>query len=249
MRVLLIENDTETAQNIELKLKSEGLNVYTTDLGEEGIDLGKLYDYDIILLDLILPDISGFQVLKSLRDNHVKTPVIILSGLDSIEDKIKSLDLGADDYISKPFDLNELIARIRAVVRRAKGHAQSVIHIGDLMVNLSTRAVRVRGTRVHLTGKEYQMLELFALRANTTVTNEMLLNHLYGGMDEPDLKIIGVFVCKLRRKLADAAGGKNFIETVWGRGFMLSENAASVTNSGGGRPSKKQLAALESARA
>ena len=191
MRVLLIEDDTATAQSIELMLKSEGLNVYTTDLGEEGVDLGKLYDYDIILLDLNLPDMSGYEVLKSLRVSKVGTPILILSGLAGIEDKVKGLGFGADDYMTKPFHKDELVARIHAVVRRSKGHAQSVIHTGELLVNLDTKTVEVGGQRVHLTGKEYQMLELLSLRKGTTLTKEMFLNHLYGGMDEPELKKIG----------------------------------------------------------
>jgi two-component system cell cycle response regulator CtrA len=127
--------------------------------------------------------------------------------------------------MTKPFHKDELVARIHAVVRRSKGHAQSVIHTGELQVNLDTKTVEVAGQRVHLTGKEYQMLELLSLRKGTTLTKEMFLNHLYGGMDEPELKIIDVFICKLRKKLATAAGGKNFIETVWGRGYVLREGA------------------------
>ena len=223
MRVLLIEDDSATAQSIELMLKSESFNVYTTDLGEEGVDLGKLYDYDIILLDLNLPDMSGFEVLRSLRVSKVKTPILILSGLAGIEDKVKGLGFGADDYMTKPFHKDELIARIHAIVRRSKGHAQSVINTGDLTVNLDQKTVEVGGARVHLTGKEYQMLELLSLRKGTTLTKEMFLNHLYGGMDEPELKIIDVFICKLRKKLANASNGKNYIETVWGRGYVLRE--------------------------
>ena len=223
MRVLLIEDDSAMAQSIELMLKSEGFNVYTTDLGEEGVDLGKLYDYDIILLDLQLPDMSGFDVLKQLRVNKISTPILILSGSTQIENKVKGLGFGADDYMTKPFHKDELIARVHAVVRRSKGHSQSVIQTGKLTVNLDTKTVEVDGQRVHLTGKEYQMLELLSLRKGTTLTKEMFLNHLYGGMDEPELKIIDVFICKLRKKLATAGGGQHHIETVWGRGYVLRD--------------------------
>jgi len=223
MRVLLIEDDSAMARSIELMLRSEGLNVYTTDLGEEGIDLGKLYDYDIIVLDLQLPDMSGFEVLKALRVAKVQTPVLILSGNAIVEAKVKALGFGADDYMTKPFHKDELVARIQAVVRRSKGHSQSVITTGKLIVNLDAKTVEVDGSRVHLTGKEYQMLELLSLRKGTTLTKEMFLNHLYGGMDEPELKIIDVFICKLRKKLANASDGRNFIETVWGRGYVLRE--------------------------
>src|SRR5271168_3451572 len=185
MRVLLIEDDSATAQSIELMLKSESFNVYTTDIGEEGIDLGKIYDYDIILLDLNLPDMSGFEVLRSLRVSKVKTPILILTGLAGIGDKVRGLGFGADDYVTKPFHKDELVARIHAIVRRSKGHAQSVIQIGDLIVNLDSKTIEVDGARVHVTTKEYQMLELLVLRKGTTLTKESFLNHLYGGMTEP----------------------------------------------------------------
>jgi two-component system cell cycle response regulator CtrA len=223
MRVLLIEDDSATAQSIELMLKSESFNVYTTDLGEEGVDLGKLYDYDIILLDLNLPDMSGYEVLRSLRVSKVKTPILILSGLAGMEDKVKGLGFGADDYMTKPFHKDELVARIHAIVRRSKGHAQSVVQTGELIVKLDAKTVEINEVRVHLTGKEYQMLELLSLRKGTTITKEMFLTQLYGGLDEPEIKIIDVFICKLRKKLASASNGKNYIETVWGRGYILRE--------------------------
>lgn len=223
MRVLLIEDDASTSKSIELMLNSEGFNVYSTDLGEEGLDLGKLYDYDIILLDLNLPDMHGYDVLKKLRLAKVNTPILILSGMAELENKVRGLGFGADDYLTKPFHKEELVARIHAIVRRSKGHSQSVIKTGKLAVNLDTKTVEVDGQRVHLTGKEYAMLELLSLRKGTTLTKEMFLNHLYGGMDEPELKIIDVFICKLRKKLASATGGDNYIETVWGRGYVLRD--------------------------
>lgn len=222
MRVLLIEDDPSTSKSIELMLTAEGFNIYTTDLGEEGIDLGKLYDYDIILLDLNLPDMHGYDVLKKLRLSKVATPILILSGMAELENKVKGLGFGADDYLTKPFYKEELVARIQAIIRRSKGHAESIIRTGKLAVNLDTKTVEVDGQRVHLTGKEYAMLELLSLRKTTTLTKEMFLNHLYGGMDEPELKIIDVFICKLRKKLA-AVSGENYIETVWGRGYVLRD--------------------------
>jgi two-component system cell cycle response regulator CtrA len=222
LRILLIEDDLAVTRGIELILKREGLNVYTTELGEEGVDLGKLYDYDLILLDLNLPDMSGADVLRSLRNARVATPVMILTGSAEVETKVKSFGGGADDYLTKPFHHEELVARIHAIVRRSKGHSQSIIQTGDIVVNLDGKTVEVRGERVHLTGKEYQMLELLSLRKGTTLTKEMFLNHLYGGMDEPELKIIDVFICKLRKKLKMAADD-HCIETVWGRGYMLQD--------------------------
>jgi two-component system cell cycle response regulator CtrA len=223
MRVLLIEDDRATAQSIELMLKSEGFNVYTTDLGVEGVDLGKIYDYDLILLDLNLPDVSGLEVLRTLRVSKINTPVMFLSGTSEIDTKLKTFSGGADDFLTKPFHKEELVARIHAVVRRSKGHAQSLVKTGDITVNLDAKTVEVRGSLVHVTGKEYLMLELLSLRKGTTLTKEMFMNHLYGGMDEPELKIIDVFICKLRKKLAAATHGKHHIETVWGRGYVLTD--------------------------
>ena len=223
MRVLLVEDDYATAESLELILKSEGMVVDSTDLGEDGLGIGKLYDYDIILLDLMLPDIDGYEVLRRLRDARVETPVLILSGLSETEDKVRGLGFGADDYLTKPFDRSELLARIQAIVRRSKGHAQSIISTGRLSVNLDARTVDVQGDPLHLTGKEYGILELLSLRKGTTLTKEMFLNHLYGGIDEPELKIIDVFVCKLRKKIQTATGGDNYIHTVWGRGYVLRD--------------------------
>jgi two-component system cell cycle response regulator CtrA len=223
MRVLLIEDDSHMARSIELMLRSEGLYVYTTDLGEEGLDLGKLYDYDIIVLDLKLADMNGIDVLKALRVAKVRAPVLILSGNAIVEDKVKALGFGADDYMTKPFHKDELVARIHALVRRSKGHSESIVTTGRLVVDLDHKTVEVDGARVHLTGKEYQMLELLSLRKGTTLSKEMFLNHLYGDMDEPEVKIIDVFICKLRKKLDAATDGTNYIETIWGRGYTLRE--------------------------
>ncbi|AVW91040.1 response regulator transcription factor [Celeribacter baekdonensis] len=223
MRILLVEDDPTTSKSIELMLSHANLNVYTTDLGEEGIDLAKLYDYDLILLDLGLPDMNGHDVLRQLRLARVDTPILILSGADDTENKIKGFGFGADDYLTKPFHREELVARIHAIIRRSKGHSQSIIRTGKIEVNLDAKTVSVGGKPVHLTGKEYQMLELLSLRKGTTLTKEMFLNHLYGGMDEPELKIIDVFICKLRKKLANATDGDNYIETVWGRGYVLRD--------------------------
>jgi len=223
MRILLVEDDPTTSKSIELMLTHANLNVYATDLGEEVIDLAKLYDYDLILLDLNLPDMNGHEVLRQLRIARVETPILILSGADDTESKIKGFGFGADDYMTKPFHREELVARIHAIIRRSKGHSQSIIHTGRVAVNLDAKTVEVDGKTVHLTGKEYQMLELLSLRKGTTLTKEMFLNHLYGGMDEPELKIIDVFICKLRKKLSNATGGENYIETVWGRGYVLRD--------------------------
>lgn len=223
MRVLLVEDDTSTAKTIEMMLKSEGYICDCTDLGEDGLEIGKIYDYDLIILDLMLPDMDGYEVLRRLRSSKVRTPILILSGLSEPDQKVKGLGFGADDYLTKPFDKGELVARIQAIVRRSKGYSESIIRTGKIAVNLDTRTVEVGGQPLHLTGKEYGILELLSLRKGTTLTKEMFLNHLYGGMDEPELKIIDVFVCKLRKKLSTATGGDNHIETVWGRGYVLRD--------------------------
>ncbi len=244
MRVLLIEDDAATAKSIELMLGHEGFNVYKTEYGEEGLDLGKLYDYDIIILDLNLPDMHGYDVLKKLRAAKVSTPILILSGMGEPDKKVKGLGFGADDYLTKPFNKDELVARINAIVRRAKGHAQSSIQTGKLLVNLDSKSVEVGGQRLHLTGKEYAMLELLSLRKGTTLTKEMFLNHLYGGMDEPELKIIDVFICKLRKKIASATSGDNYIETVWGRGYVLRDPDANAVPQAANSPGAPKRAAM-----
>ncbi|WP_316397307.1 response regulator transcription factor CtrA [Bradyrhizobium sp. 33ap4] len=224
MRILLIEDDQAVAQSIELMLISEKFNVYTTDLGEEGLDLAKLYDYDLISLDLSLPDMSGYDVLRRMRSAGVKTPVLVLSDTAGYQDVARVLSAGADDCLAKPFHKDEYVARIHAIVRRSKGHAQSIITTGDMSVNLDTKRVTVAGQPVHLTGKEYALVELMSLRKGATITKDMILNHMYGGMDEPELKIIDVFICKVRKKLAAAAPDGNwFIDTVWGRGYIMSD--------------------------
>lgn len=230
MRVLLVEDDSSTAKTVELTLRSEGFVVDTTDLGEDGLEIGKLYDYDLIILDLMLPDMDGYEVLRRLRAAHILTPILILSGLNEISDKVKGLGFGADDYLTKPFNKNELTARVQAIIRRSKGHAESIIRTGRMVVNLQARTVEIDKRPIRLTGKEYAILELLSLRKGSTLTKEMFLNHLYGGIDEPELKIIDVFICKLRKKLGDALEGDNYIETVWGRGYVLRDPSEGQTS-------------------
>ena len=229
MRILLVEDDPTTSRSIELMLTHSNFTVYCTDLGEDAVELSKLYDYDLILLDLNLPDLGGLDVLRHIRLARVETPVLVLTGETDTETKLRSFGGGADDYLTKPFHREELVARIHAIIRRSQGHAQSIIRTGAITVNLDAKTVEVDGKLVHLTGKEYQMLELLSLRKGTTLTKEMFLNHLYGGMDEPELKIIDVFICKLRKKLSEATDGANYIETVWGRGYVLRDPIASVS--------------------
>jgi two-component system cell cycle response regulator CtrA len=231
MRVLIIEDDLTAARGVALMLRSGGAVVDHADTGEEGLELVRHYDYDIVVLDLLLPDMEGYDVVRRMRAARVEVPVLILSGLSRPQAKVKGLALGADDFLSKPFDHAELIARVQAVVRRSKGFSQPVLHVGGLQLSLDSREVTVDGRQVHLTGKEYAILELLVLRKGMVLTKEAFLNHLYGGMDEPEMKIIDVFICKLRKKLAQA-GADGLIGTVWGRGYMIRETSLESSMSG-----------------
>lgn len=223
MRVLLVEDDPNTSRIVGLVLTKAGMTIYATDLGEEGIDLAKYHDFDLIVLDLNLPDMDGHDVVRRIRLERIDTPILILSGTDETESKLKGFGLGADDYMTKPFENKELVARIYAIIRRSKGHSESIIRTGQVSVNLESKTVEVGDRALKLTLREYQMLELLSLRKGSTLTKDMFLNHLYGGMDEPELKIIDVFICKLRKKLAQATGGERNIETVWGQGYVLRD--------------------------
>jgi len=226
MRVLIIEDDRALAASLRATLQSRGFNVYVTDTGEEGLELARMYDYDAVMLDLSLADMGGLEVLRSLRVGKNPTPVLVLSGTTEGQTKVAALTAGADDYVTKPCNRDELVARLHAIVRRAHGFSRPVLAIGDLVLDLTSKSLRVNGERVHLTGKEYQILELLCLRQGVMVTKEMFLNHLYGGMDEPEVKIIDVFICKLRKKLAAFSNGAHRLETVWGRGYLLREAEA-----------------------
>jgi two-component system cell cycle response regulator CtrA len=226
MRALLIEDDISVAHSVGLILKSESFSVHHVETGEVGIAQGKQNSYDVILLDMMLPDLMGWEVIARLRAAQVKTPILVVSGLSSIGDKVRSLTLGADDYICKPFNARELVARIYAILRRTKGHAETVIVVDDLEVRLDHKIVEVNGNPVPLTGKEYRLLEVLALRKGAAISKRALLTCLYGGIDEPEIKIIDVFICKLRKKLARASGGKRYIETVSGCGYVLGTRSS-----------------------
>ena len=228
MRVLLVEDDLTAARGITMVLKSGQAVVDHADTGEEALELLRHYEYDLVILDLILPDIEGYEVVRRMRLARNNTPVLVLSGLSRPQARVKALGMGADDVMSKPFDRAELLARMQAVVRRSKGFSQPTLRLGPVQLNLDSRDVLVHGQPVHLTGKEYAILELLVLRKGMVLTKEAFLNHLYGGMDEPEMKIIDVFVCKLRKKLAFAGAG-NVIGTVWGRGYTVRDfNEAAV---------------------
>lgn len=225
MRVLLIEDDPNMAESIELMLKSSDFQVDIADMGEEGLEIGQIYDYDIIILDLMLPDMDGYDVLKQLRAAKVTTPVLILSGLKELDNKVKGLGYGADDYLTKPFEKKELLARMQAIIRRSAGHAASIIYVGPLEINLEEKSIWYKGKRIPLTSKEYAIVELLALRKGSVLAKEVFLSHLYNGMDEPEIKVVDVFICKIRKKLQDATGNGRLVETVWGRGYVMKDDA------------------------
>ena len=222
MRILLIEDDVLLAQSLTDALEAEGFQVDEADCGEDGLELAKLYEYQVMILDLGLPDMRGDEVLQNLRQQNTDMPVLILSGDTQVESRLSCLHKGADDYLIKPFNMEELVARLQALVRRANGHEQNVLQFGDLTLNLTARDVSVGDTRVELTSKEYQMFELLCLRKGNVVSKESFLDHLYGGMDEPEMKIIDVFICKLRKKIEKSGASTPLIQTVWGRGYRVN---------------------------
>ena len=225
MRALLIVDATAEGGPTGLVLRAEGHVIDVAETAEYGAELALAYDYDVILIDGSPADMGPVETLRHLRVSGVAAPAIAIAGT-GVAERVALLSAGADDCLASPCHRDELLARLTAVVRRSHGHAQSVVTVGDLSVYLDRRSAEVNGVRVALTGMEYRMLELLALRKGTTLTKEMFLNHLYDGMDEPDLKIVDVFVCKLRKKLAAAGGGGNYVETVWGRGYLLREPVA-----------------------
>ena len=225
MHILLIEDDKAMNQTISLILKRAGMMVESALLAKDGLELLKLYEYDLIILDLMLPDMTGADALRSIRASGIKTPVLVLSAIELANKKVECLSAGADDYVNKPFNADELIARVNAIVRRSKGHAESVVRVGKMEIDLNTKVVTVAGKILPLTGKEYALMELLALKKGSTVSKEQFLNHLYNGMDEPEVKIIDVFFCKIRAKIKELSGGEDYITTVWGRGYILQDGS------------------------
>jgi two-component system, cell cycle response regulator CtrA len=223
VKILLIEDDKCAADAAALVLSAKGFAIDITGLGQEGLELGRTRSYDVIMLDLGLPDIRGLDVLKHLRRSKVHTPILVLSGDATVDMRVQTLTNGADDYMMKPFHTDELIARLRAIARRSRAHSPSLIVTGKMVVNLDMKVVEVGGAVVNLTVKEYQLLECLSLKKNTPLAKHALLNYLYSGMDEPAEKIIDVFICKLRKKLAAATDGDGYISTVWGIGYELRD--------------------------
>jgi two-component system cell cycle response regulator CtrA len=228
VRILHIEDDATIAMMVAKHLQQAGFTSDATDLGEEGVDLAKRYAFDAVICDGHLPDMSGLEVVRALRRARIPTPVMMLSGDNDLAHKVATFRAGADEFMSKPYHADELIARLHAIVRRSKGFADPEIVIGPLSIDVAGKAAKVDGRPVHLTGKEYGVLEALAVRVGQVLTKDALMDHVYGGRDEPHLKIIDVFMCKLRRKLSDASPGCGaLIETVWGRGYRITASPKS----------------------
>lgn len=235
MKVLLVEDDINTGELIQRILGDKNLFCDLITTGEEAQQISAVYDYDVIIMDIGLPDINGHELLHRMRDASIKAPVLVLSGFQSTQDKVKALGFGADDYMTKPFVSEELIVRIKALARRAEGHSSAIIQVGDIRLNLDAQTIEVKNIPLELTGKEYQILEFLLIRKGATVTKNNFLNRLYSGMDEPEEKIIDVFMCKIRRKLSQILGpiGPSYIETIWGRGYVLRDpSKGNVLSSG-----------------
>ena len=220
MRVLLVESNVRHAAAITGDLQVDAIRVELAGNGDYALHLMRNYEFDLVLLNQRLSDMDGSALISRIRLAKHHTPIIALAAAPQA--RLRALAAGADDVVELEMDRVELIARIRAVVRRSRGYSQSLLRVGDLTLDVDQQDVTANGVRVHLTAKEFAILELLVLRRNVIMTKEVILTHLYGGMDEPEIKIIDVFICKLRRKLAKA-GLPNVISTVWGRGYTVKD--------------------------
>lgn len=221
MNLLIVEDDEIMARGLAMNLKDEGYFNTITGTVEEGLNALKEGNFDTVILDINLPDGDGFHFTKTMRRKNIDTPVLVISGRATVTDRVMALTSGADAYLTKPFDQQELLATLNALIRRANGHSDNCIVTGSIVLNLSRQEVTIKGRHLNLTSKEYRTLELLSLRKGTTLDKSHFINHLYGGIDEPESKIIDVFICKLRRKLASVTGGQDYIHTVWGQGYVL----------------------------
>ena len=227
MNILIIEDDHQVAASMKIALSNEGHFSEVSTTADEGLNAAKSNIFDAIVLDINLPDGDGFQLLKSLRNNKITTPVLVVSGRTGVADKVLALHSGADGYLTKPFDRQELAATLAAIIRRYNGHSDSLVTTGPISVDFNKREVRVYDKPVRLTAKEYLIIELLSLRKTRVITKPQIINHLYGGMDEPESKIIDVFICKLRKKIAKISDGENYIHTIWGQGYSLRDEPVS----------------------
>jgi two-component system cell cycle response regulator CtrA len=214
-------------------LRRQGVNHERTDNGRDALEFLKLYDYDIVLIDLLLPDMPGYELIRRARAAGLNTPALIMADTATPQIRARVLDQGADDFIALPCETEELLARMRAVVRRSQGHANSALRFGPAELDLARRELRVHGRRVAVSRREFAVLELLFLKQGVILTKTAFLNHLYCGTEEPELKTIDVIICRLRKKLTTAGVGA-LIDTVWGCGYILRD--PSETNEAGEMP-------------
>ena len=220
-KILLVEDEIKIANAIKRGLKYEGFEVSIAPDGEEGLELGKTLDFDCIILDRMLPLKEGVKVCKELRKSNIKTPIIMLTAKSGVNDKVEGLDAGADDYLAKPFSLDELLARIRAVLRRGSSLVNDELKVGDLTLNTSTFEVKRSGILINLSKKEYDLLEYFMINANKTISKEKLINHVWDYDSDILLNTVEVYIGYLRNKIDKPFKDKNMLQTVRGFGYKL----------------------------
>ena len=218
MRVLIVEDEPDLRSSLRRALRDDGYAVDDAPDGEEGLYKAENYDYDAVLLDIMLPRIEGWELLRRLRKKK-KTPVLMLTARDAVPDRVRGLDTGADDYLVKPFDLAELLARLRALIRRAASQVQSRLELGDVVLDTAARTVARDGEPVILTAREYALVEFLALHRGKVVTRTMLYEHLFDENDSTLSNLLDVHVSNIRKKL-----GHNFITTRRGHGYCIEEH-------------------------
>ena len=222
MRILVIEDEKKVADFIRRGLKEEGYAVDTASDGENGLLQAMEIDYDLILLDLMLPVLDGISLCKKLRENNIQTPLIMLTAKDSVKDKVRGLDSGADDYLTKPFSFEELLARIRALLRKERSHRSTRLQAGDLVLDLVSHKVWRGKDEIMLTAKEYALLEYFMRNAGTIITRTMISEHVWDINFDTFTNVIDVYVNYLRNKI-DKGQSRKLIHTIRGRGYILKE--------------------------
>jgi DNA-binding response OmpR family regulator len=222
MRILIIEDEKSLADALKRAFEAQHYSVDVSHTGDNGLYLANVNDYDLIILDIMLPDIEGWEVCKQLRKDKINTPILMLTALDSVDDKIKGLDEGADDYMTKPFDLRELMARARSLIRRQAEQKTTKLQVADLVMDTSERTVVRADKNIKLSAKEFAMLEYFMLNKNKVLTREMISEHVWDMNFDPQSNVIDSFVRFLRQKM-DKGFDKQLIHTVRGVGYKLSE--------------------------
>ena len=223
MHILVVEDDPIVADVLGMTLEEAGYFKTTADTIETALFELKHNQIDAVLLDLNLPDGDGTRLARLIRKNHMPVPILVVSGNSGIDDKITALGAGADGYLTKPFDRYELVANLDAIIRRTRGHSSATVNVGNLMVDLSRNCAKIGDARLDLTAKEIRIIEFLYLRKGAVLGKDVFFNYLYGGIDEPEPKIIDVFMRKLRRKLTDAGATGVVIDTIWGQDYILRE--------------------------